>query len=606
MDIVKLVIWDLDDTFWSGTLSEEEITPIQFNIDLVKELVERGIMNSISSKNNQYEAKKKLQELGVWDYFIFPRINWQPKGKSVNSIIELAQLRPQNVLFLDDNHLNLKEVKFYNDAVWVEDPNFIFKITDHDAFIGKEDKEHSRLHYYRILERKNQERTNYSDNKEFLQTSGIQLAFISEVLSGKGRIFELIQRTNQINYTKKRIAEHELDELLENTDYECKMIRVKDRFGEYGVVGFYALQLSTNRLEHFLFSCRAMNIGLEQFVYAHLSYPEIIRVGAVTAELTKEPKPNWITVSEDWNQIIDEDNETKPIRLLLKGACDLNQMLHYLNYKNLNLQSEFNFVNVNNHPVPQAHSFILLQSGIVSDTTKSYLIDKLPFWDESIFSTKVFEQEYDVLVYSLLLDYTMDLYNSKRTNVLVPYESYSDFINETKEQFVSRCKRHGFIGMDEEFYDDFKSDFTFQGQIIPEDLRNNLESLRSQISKPIIFINGAEIRSPKNNVSEFGKAQDRHRILNKVLDDFCAEHDNAFLLDVRKFVNDEGINHSIRHYKRHVYEEMAQELIRIVGEISKVEYKRDEFRFKLKKISKILYENAKDIFFKLKRVLLAK
>ncbi|BAX82409.1 HAD-IIIC family phosphatase [Labilibaculum antarcticum] len=606
MDVVKLVIWDLDDTFWSGTLSEEEVTPIQFNIDLVKELVERGIMNSISSKNNQYEAKKKLQELGVWDYFIFPRINWQPKGKSVNSIIELAQLRPQNVLFLDDNHLNLKEVKFYNDAVWVEDPNFIFKITDHDAFIGKEDKEHSRLHYYRILEKKNQERTNYSDNKEFLQTSGIQLAFISEVLSGKGRIFELIQRTNQINYTKNRIAEHELDELLENTDYECKMVRVKDRFGEYGIVGFYALQLSTNRLEHFLFSCRAMNIGLEQFVYAHLNYPEIIRVGAVTAELTKEPKPDWIIVSEDWNQIIDENNETKSIRLLLKGACDLNQMLHYLNYKNLNLQSEFNFVNVNNHPVPQAHSFILLQSGIVSDTTKSFLIDKLPFWDESIFSTSVFEQEYDVLVYSLLVDYTMDLYSSKRTNALVPYESYSDFINETKEQFVSRCKRHGFVGMDGDFYDDFKHDFIFQGQISPEDLRNNLVSLRSQISKPIIFINGAEISSPKNNASEFGKAQDRHKILNKVLDDFCAEHDNAFLLDVRKFVNDEDINHSIRHYKRHVYELMAQELIRIVGEISKVEYKRDEFRFKFKKISKVVYENTKDIFLKLKRVLLAK
>jgi len=260
-------------------------------------------------------------------------------------------------------------------------------------------------------------------------------------------------------------------------------------------------------------------------------------------------------------------------------------------------------VNANNHPVPKAHSCILLQSENVGENTKSYLLEKLPFWDESIFSTKVFEQEYDILVYSLLVDYTMDLFKSKRANILIPYESYSDFINETKEQFVSRCKRHGFIGMNEEFYDDFKSDFEFEGPISPEDLRKNLESLRIQVNKPIIFINGAEISTPKKNASEFGKAQDRHRILNQVLDDFCAEYDNVSLLDVRKFVKDEDINHSIRHYKRHVYELMAQELIRIVGEINNVEYKRDQFRFKLNKLSKVTYESAKDIFFKLKRVL---
>ena len=30
---VKLVIWDLDDTFWSGTLAEGEITPLPENQD---------------------------------------------------------------------------------------------------------------------------------------------------------------------------------------------------------------------------------------------------------------------------------------------------------------------------------------------------------------------------------------------------------------------------------------------------------------------------------------------------------------------------------------------------------------------------------------------
>ena len=47
---VKLVVWDLDDTFWNGTLSEEAVTPVAENIALVKQLAARGIISSICSK----------------------------------------------------------------------------------------------------------------------------------------------------------------------------------------------------------------------------------------------------------------------------------------------------------------------------------------------------------------------------------------------------------------------------------------------------------------------------------------------------------------------------------------------------------------------------
>ena len=41
---VKLVIWDLDETFWKGTLSEEGIEQIQGHIDMIRTLIDRGIM----------------------------------------------------------------------------------------------------------------------------------------------------------------------------------------------------------------------------------------------------------------------------------------------------------------------------------------------------------------------------------------------------------------------------------------------------------------------------------------------------------------------------------------------------------------------------------
>ena len=46
-DKIKLVIWDLDDTFWSGTLTEGGVSPIASHIELVKKLTDCGIVNTI-------------------------------------------------------------------------------------------------------------------------------------------------------------------------------------------------------------------------------------------------------------------------------------------------------------------------------------------------------------------------------------------------------------------------------------------------------------------------------------------------------------------------------------------------------------------------------
>ncbi|HZZ90005.1 MAG TPA: hypothetical protein VFE13_16880, partial [Caulobacteraceae bacterium] len=44
---IKMVIWDLDDTFWNGTLAEgESVKRIARNVRIVKQLTDRGIVSS--------------------------------------------------------------------------------------------------------------------------------------------------------------------------------------------------------------------------------------------------------------------------------------------------------------------------------------------------------------------------------------------------------------------------------------------------------------------------------------------------------------------------------------------------------------------------------
>ena len=93
MEKIKVVIWDLDDTFWGGTLSEGEIRYSQRNHDLVKELAERGILSAISSKNDETAVRELLVECQIWDTFVFPRINWRPKGPQIRELLGDMNLR---------------------------------------------------------------------------------------------------------------------------------------------------------------------------------------------------------------------------------------------------------------------------------------------------------------------------------------------------------------------------------------------------------------------------------------------------------------------------------------------------------------------------------
>ena len=65
---VKLVVWDLDETFWKGTLSEEGITPIIGNIELVKQLAQRGIISSVCSKNDHGSAMAAHRSATAYRY----------------------------------------------------------------------------------------------------------------------------------------------------------------------------------------------------------------------------------------------------------------------------------------------------------------------------------------------------------------------------------------------------------------------------------------------------------------------------------------------------------------------------------------------------------
>jgi FkbH-like protein len=334
---VKLVIWDLDDTFWSGRLSEGGIAAIAENAGAVIELSRRGILNSICSKNDPAAAGAKLSELGVWDYFVFPSIGFHPKGEAIAETIALMGLRPQNVLFIDDSAANLAEAAHCNPGLMTGLPGDVLPgLLEHPHCRGKPDAELSRLEHYRLLERKAKARSAAAlSNEEFLRESRIRVAIDYAVEADFERIVELINRANRLNFTKRRVDTPEevenLRRLLGRTfGLHAGCVRASDRYGDYGLIGFFLMRKTARfkKLVHFVFSCRVMNMGIEQYVYEQLERPLLEVKGPVAYGVEPHAKVDWINAAQAEDQ---EDVGARPIggKLVLLGGCDLLQLASY-------------------------------------------------------------------------------------------------------------------------------------------------------------------------------------------------------------------------------------------------------------------------------------
>jgi FkbH-like protein len=358
-------------------------------------------MSSICSKNEFDPVKQRLTTAGLWDYFIFPKISWSAKGGAIAEIIEQANLRPDNVLFIDDNPLNIEELRFRFPAMMLGHPDLVLpRLLDLEQARGKDDRSHSRLAQYKKLEQKiaDQAQTTLS-NEAFLRQCDIRLRFDYDVEAHLDRIIELINRSNQLNYTKIRleteaaIAGFKAD--LRRFDIVCAAIFAGDRYGDHGLIGFY-MQMKTertNRLLHFVWSCRMMNTGLEQYVYQRLGAPEIQVVGPVANPIMVFERIDWVTETA---QGAAEANAAAAPKLLLLGSCDLTAVASYCS------PNRVEFVNGVKHGVMTRYDdfgFILNDPGRVA---ASRALPKIPAWDKADFAA--FRQALassDVLIISL-------------------------------------------------------------------------------------------------------------------------------------------------------------------------------------------------------------
>ncbi|MBO5620636.1 MAG: hypothetical protein J5959_03300, partial [Butyrivibrio sp.] len=418
---IKLIIWDMDETFWQGILSEGEVILPISNADLINNITDHGVVNSVSSKNDEEPVLNELAMAGISDLFVFNDINWNDKGPQIAAKIKAMGLRDENVLFIDDNPRNLEEARYYSAGLMVATPDIIPYLTTYYARTAANDTDRTRLAQYKILEKKAKAQILSDSKEQFLADSDIRITINRDCLEHIDRIADLVARSNQLNFTKNRDDKAGLTKLITNDWNDCGYIRCSDKFGDYGIIGFYCYNTRERLMHHFLFSCRVLGMGIEQYVYNKLGCPDFEVKTPVSVELKKDSDISWITEDED-TEIKASAAEKGRVRILLKGPCDMDSIEPYL--AGGSVTSEFNYVNDKGFVTTgQNHSMHIWESAHMSADEIADMIADAPFITQGDFATKIFDEEYHVICYSLLGDLAAALYKNKDKEQYISFAS---------------------------------------------------------------------------------------------------------------------------------------------------------------------------------------
>ena len=294
---VKCLVWDLDNTLWNGILIEtEDNESLELKagvLETIKKLDERGIIQSIASKNDFAPAMEQLEKLGISEYFLYPEIHWNAKSASIKNIAANLNIGVDAMAFIDDSvfereqvHSALPEVRTY-DALEVE------KLTELPEFdvIVTDDSRHRR-EMYRAEEKRNALMASGNDDTvSFLRKCNLRIkVFAPQTEADITRCFELVNRTNQLNMSGRRYTRNEFDALLSKIGQTSIAFSCRDDFGSYGIVGFMQYRKDNCELcfTEFAMSCRVAGKYVESALFTHVLNDTCCEKGTLTVHKTKK------------------------------------------------------------------------------------------------------------------------------------------------------------------------------------------------------------------------------------------------------------------------------------------------------------------------------
>lgn len=214
------------------------------------------------------------------EHFASFQSNWEPKPENLRRVAKELDIGLDSLVFVDDNPVERAAVRAmlpevtvvelpsqpigYLDALRSEPRLDVLRASVDDA---------KRAEMYQQEHRRKASSNVHESLEQFLE--GLKMeATTGELAHGDlDRVHQLVSKTNQFNLTTRRHTAAYMDTLSKSPDAAVLWMRLKDRFGDLGLVCVGILQHVEGRqweIDTLLMSCRVMGRGVEDAFLAFL------------------------------------------------------------------------------------------------------------------------------------------------------------------------------------------------------------------------------------------------------------------------------------------------------------------------------------------------
>jgi len=290
----KCIALDLDNTLWGGIIGEDGLQGIQLGDDFPGKayrdfqqtlvcLKKKGVLLAVASKNNPedvYEVfdKHDAMILSRKDFAAL-EIHWDSKVESIRRVAKKLNIGLDSIIFVDDNAKEIGEIsERLPDVTCVVVPEELaelpdlFAETDFFDFAEITDEDRRRTEMM-AADSARLEIQEAMSEEEFRKSLNLKIEVFAAQKQHLARVTQLINKTNQFNLTTVRRTQDEVEELVGSKDALVLGMDIKDKYGDYGLVGVTILKKKAKScvIDTLLMSCRVLGRGAEETLIAKLA-----------------------------------------------------------------------------------------------------------------------------------------------------------------------------------------------------------------------------------------------------------------------------------------------------------------------------------------------
>jgi FkbH-like protein len=288
----KVLVLDLDNTVWGGVIGDDGLEGIKIaqgdaqgeaHLTLQRMILDlrgRGIVLAVSSKNEDNVAREPFEKhpemLLKLEHIAVFQANWNDKATNIQAIAEELSLGLDSFVFLDDNPVERGLIRKLLPQVAVpelpDDPAWYARTLAAAGYFeavtfAAEDLK--RAGFYQDNARRAQLQKQVGGLDDYLASLDMTITFQPFDATGRARIVQLINKSNQYNLTTRRYNEPEISAAENDPEVFTLQVRLTDIFGDNGMISVVICRPAESgawEIDTWLMSCRVLGRKVENMV----------------------------------------------------------------------------------------------------------------------------------------------------------------------------------------------------------------------------------------------------------------------------------------------------------------------------------------------------